>query len=73
MPAHTPEARRLASSVAAIEKHHGSGDPRLPELRRDLRAEKLAEHIRQVVDAAPALTAEQRAQLAGLLHGGDAA
>jgi hypothetical protein len=38
--------------------------------RRDLRAAKLAKHIREVVDAAPPLSAEQRLRLAGLLVGG---
>lgn len=36
---------------------------------RDLRAEKLAEHIRIVVDAMPPLTDEQRTRLASLLGG----
>lgn len=37
---------------------------------RDLRAAKLADHIRKLVDQAPPLTAEQRLRLAGLLVGG---
>lgn len=35
---------------------------------RDLRAEKLAEHIRTVVDQFPPLTAEQRSRLAAYLQ-----
>lgn len=38
------------------------------ELRQQLRAERLAERIREAVDAWPPLTAAQRDQLAGLLH-----
>lgn len=37
---------------------------------RDLRAAKLEKHIRDLVDAAPPLTAEQRLRLASLLTGG---
>lgn len=43
---------------------------------RDLRAEKLAEHIKSVVDAMPPLTEQQRSRLAALLQplrGGDRA
>lgn len=37
---------------------------------RDLRAARLADSIRKLVDQAPPLTAEQRLRLAGLLVGG---
>lgn len=36
----------------------------------NLRAEQLAAHIREIVDAAPPLTPAQRDQLALLLRGG---
>lgn len=39
---------------------------------RDLRAAKLEKHIRELVDAAPPLTAEQRLKLTALLTGGAA-
>ena len=39
----------------------------LTELRRQLKAERLEEHVRQVVDSAP-LTDEQRARIAALLR-----
>ena len=32
--------------------------------------ERLAEHVRKVVDAAPPLTAEQRDRIAAILRGG---
>lgn len=41
------------------------------DLRRRLKAERLADHIRKIVDAAPPLTADQRARLAALLGGGN--
>lgn len=34
-----------------------------------MNAAELAEHVRKLVDAAPPLTAEQRAELAALLRG----
>ena len=37
------------------------------ELRRQLKAERLEAHIKNLVDAAPPLTDEQRARLAALL------
>jgi hypothetical protein len=45
-------------------------DADVTELRRQLKAERLEEHIRKVVAAAPPLTAEQRDRLALLLSGG---
>lgn len=49
--------------MAPIERHDRSDDPRLGELR----GEPLADHVRQLVAAAPPLTAEQRATLAAIL------
>lgn len=69
MPAHSPARRRVSAAVAAVERHHGPDDPRLPELRRNLRAAELEEHVRRLVDAAPPLTAAQRDRLAALLRG----
>jgi hypothetical protein len=60
---------RTATTIAAITRHNGPEDPRLPELQRDLRAAMLEEHIQRVVAEAPPLTDDQRARLAGLLGG----
>jgi hypothetical protein len=64
------------SHVARIGAHkrHGcvDGDPVLEHARRDLRAAKLAAHVRRTVDAAPPLTAEQRSRIAALLFCGAA-
>jgi hypothetical protein len=66
MPSHDPAVRALACTIAATERHHPNADT--SELRRDLRAASLAEHIRKVVDSAPPLSDQQRARLAALLH-----
>ena len=62
---------RIAGVVGAIERHHGGNDPRLPDLRRELRTLSLEEHIQRVVDEAPPLTPAQRDRLALLLRGSD--
>jgi hypothetical protein len=45
-------------------------DADVTELRRQLKAERLEEHVRRIVDAAPPLTYEQRTRLAALLRTG---
>ncbi|GAA2726323.1 hypothetical protein [Actinocorallia aurantiaca] len=40
---------------------------KVDDLRRDLNAQTLEDHIRAIVDTAPPLTVEQRERLAGLL------
>ncbi len=56
-----------AVHIATVQRVGGPDDPRLPAMRRDLRALELEEHIRRLVDQMPPLTAEQRERLAGLL------
>jgi hypothetical protein len=68
MPAKSPAARTLSARVAAIARHHPDRD--LADLQRDLRAARLEEYVRELVDSAPPLTAEQRDRLAVLLLGG---
>lgn len=51
-----------------MKKKDPSAD--VTELRRQLKAERLADYIERTVDAAPPLTAEQRTRLASLLGGG---
>jgi hypothetical protein len=70
MAAKSPIRRRVAGSIGIIERHHGPDDPRLPDLRRDLRAAELEEHVRRIVDATPPLTPEQRDKIAALLFSG---
>ena len=61
---------RLARKSQDLPADH----PELVELRRDLHAERLAEHIEHVVAQAPPFTPEQVAKLRVLLTaGGDIA
>lgn len=58
------------AQVASLTRSRPTDDPDLLTARRNLRAERLAEHITASVEQAPPLTAEQRERLAGLLRGG---
>ena len=55
--------------IASTKKLHPEAD--LTDLRRQLKAERLVEHVKQVVDSAPPLTADQRARIAALLTNGE--
>ena len=59
----TPTSAR--ARLAAHHRHHPDTDD--STLRRDLRAAQLADHLRRVVNAAPALTADQVERLRALL------
>jgi hypothetical protein len=52
----------------ALAVRDGADPNVIDEHRRELRAERLADHIRKVVDSAPPLTDDQRAKLAALLR-----
>lgn len=54
------------SQIAHIKKRDPDAD--VTELRRQLKAERLEDHIRQQVDSWPTLTPEQRDRLALLLR-----
>lgn len=56
--------------VASLSRTRSADDPEVLDARRDLRAERLADHISRVVDEAPPLTDAQRDRLASLLRGG---
>lgn len=58
------------SQIAIAKKKNPRAD--VTELRRQLKAERLAEYIARVVAEAPPLTAAQRDRIALLLRGGDA-
>lgn len=53
--------------IAGLTRSRPADHPDLVESRRRLRAERLAEHVRQVLDGTPPLTAEQRQHIANLL------
>jgi hypothetical protein len=58
--------------IASLSRSRTADDPTLLEARRNFRAERLAEHVRRVVAAAPPLSAAQRDKIAALLRGGAA-
>ncbi len=58
--------------VASLSRSRTPDDPDLVDARRNLRAERLAEHIATQVAAWPQLTDAQLDRLAGLLRGGAA-
>lgn len=62
----TSERARLA----ALTRSRSADDPELTDARRNLKAERLAEHIRQVVAQAPPFTEAQRRRLASILTEG---
>jgi len=60
--------RETRARIAALNRHHPQ-DQKTIDLARDFKAERLAEYIERVVDAAPPLTQAQRDNLAILLRG----
>jgi hypothetical protein len=62
------EAAQLRGQLANRSRFHPDEDH--TELRAELKARRLEDHIRAVVDSAPPLTAEQRDRLALILRGG---
>ncbi|RNB46546.1 hypothetical protein EDM22_13810 [Agromyces tardus] len=56
--------------VASLSRSRTHDDPDLVEARRNLKAERLADHVARVVAEAPPLSPEQRARIAALLRGG---
>ena len=62
---------KTRSEIATTLQHHPHAD--VTELRRRLKAERLEEYVRGIVDSAPPLSDEQRARLILLLaaRGGD--
>lgn len=69
------ERAKLASTAARAAREPDDPDiaEELDERRRDYRFAAASDYIREVVDAAPPLTDQQRRQLAALLTEGDAA
>lgn len=61
--------QRSARARAAAMKRHAPDSPITKQLQTEFRAQRLAEHIQKIVDAAPPLTPEQRDRLALLLRG----
>lgn len=53
--------------IASLSRSRTPDDPELVDARRNLKAERLADYIKRVVDTAPPLTPAQRDRLALLL------
>ena len=69
-----PEGRRARARIAINTRHHPDRPELVTDDRRQLKADALEQHIRELVDTDPPLTAQQRTDLAALLlPGGDAA
>jgi hypothetical protein len=68
----TSPVRLHASRVGIHTRHHGANAPQTHAARRDLAAARLEQYIRQTVDQAPLLSAEQCDRLALLLRGASA-
>lgn len=56
--------------VASLTRSRPPNDPDLLNARRNLAAERLADHVARVVAEAPTLTAEQRDRITALLRSG---
>lgn len=54
--------------IASLSRSRPNDDPDLVGARRDLAAERLADHVRRVVATAPELTAQQRETITALLR-----
>ena len=59
------------AKLAALSRHRSGDTQALDDARRNLRAARLEDAIREAVDAAPPLSDDQRAHLARLLKQGD--
>lgn len=62
-----PEDRHTRARVAALQRHHPNARE-TTDVQRAFKADRLAVHIRRVVESAPPLSQEQRDRLALLLR-----
>lgn len=66
----SPPVAHYRAKVAALSRDRKPDDPVFIEAKRNLRAEKLAEHVKRVVAELPPLSDEQCQRIAGLLLAG---
>lgn len=59
------------SELATLAKTHDKSDPVMIAKRAELRALKLEDHIRRVLDEAPPMSDERRRRIAALLLAGN--
>lgn len=71
-PTPTAITAKSRARVAALARHRGPDDVDVLAARRDLKAARLEDRIRELVDNAPPLTDAQRVRLTLLLNGGAA-
>lgn len=64
------ERGRIAGLARAIRNGEREDHGELTEARRNLRAQRLADHVEQVLAGSPRLTDIQRDRIAALLHTG---
>ncbi len=60
--------RSRSGRLNVMRRHHGSDDPRVVELHREVAADAIARYVARVVDAAPPLSDEQANRIAALLR-----
>lgn len=63
MAARSPARRRLVTRIAATERWNGSDDPRLPELRAELRVAEGADLLHRAAAALDPFAPEQAAEV----------
>lgn len=71
MPSNLATVRKAHARIAGLAKNHAD-DEALEDARRDLKAIKAEEYIREVVESAPPLTHQQIERLRSLLPAGGA-
>lgn len=69
MAAISSTAAHHRARIAALSRDRKPDDPELVGARRDLAYERLAEHIKGVVDSAPPATPDQLARIGAILGG----
>lgn len=72
MAALSSTAAHHRARIAALSRDRKPDDPDLIAARRDLAYERLAEHIRKIVDTAPPATPDQLARIGAILQAGAA-
>lgn len=67
----SPEIARDTMALAREVRNHGQDSPRVPELRRALVTQRVAEFVERQVKTAPPLHEEQIERIVLVLRGGE--
>jgi hypothetical protein len=62
--------KQKQGQLARLRRDTTPDDPRLTELRQEMRALRLADHVEKVISEFPPLTREQIDRVAAILRGG---